>query len=97
MLGATMGGMDTAVRFIGLWEDLEIQAWDTAGTEDLAMVVLGAWAALAAIDAVHAAATIRAGAQAGGAIMIMITIVTIARPLIVAVLQSGNTESLRAI
>ena len=97
MLEATMVETDTAIRFIGLWADLAIRGWDTAGTEDLAMVVLGAWAALAAIDAVHAAATIRAGAQAGGAIMIMITIVIIARPLIVAVLQSGNTESLRAI
>ncbi len=90
-----MGGMDTAVRFIGLWEDLEIQAWDTAGTEDLAMVVLGAWAVLAAIDAAHAAATIRAAARVGGAIMI--TIGTIDRPPIGTVLRSGSTESLRVI
>ena len=92
-----MGGMDTAVRFIGLWEDLEIQAWDTAGSEDLAMVVLGAWAVLAAIDAAHAAATIRAAARVGGAIMIMITIGTIDRPPIGTVLRSGSTESLRVI
>jgi hypothetical protein len=91
-LGAIMVGMDTAVRFIGLWEDLEIQAWDTAGSEDSVMAVLGV---LAAIDAAHAAATIRAAARVGGAIMI--TIGTIDRPPIGIVLRSGSTESLRVI
>jgi hypothetical protein len=94
MLGATMVGMDTAIRFIGLWEDLEIQAWDTAGSEDSAMAVF--WGVVA-IDAAHAAATIRAVAQVGGAIMIMITIGTIDRPPIGTVLRSGSTESLREI
>ena len=54
-----MVGVDTAIRFIGLWEDLEIQAWDTAASEDSAMGVLGV---LTAIDAAHAAAPIRASA-----------------------------------
>jgi hypothetical protein len=94
MLEATTEETDTAIRFIGQWGDLAIRAWDMAGSGDTAMAVLGAWAA---IDAVHAAATIRVGAQAGGATMIMITITTVARPLIVAVPQSGSTESLRAI
>jgi hypothetical protein len=97
MLGATMVGMDTAIRFIGLWEDLEIQAWDTAGSEvtaDSGMAVLGA---LAAIDVAHAAATIRVVARAVGAIVTTITIVTIDRPPIETVLRSGSTESLREI
>jgi hypothetical protein len=50
-----------------------------------------------AIDAAHAAATIRAVARVGGAIMIMITIGTIDRPPIGTVLRSGSTESLREI
>ena len=87
-----MVGMDTAIRFIGLWEDLEIQAWDTAGSEDSAMAVF--WGVVA-IDAAHAAATIRAVARVGGAIMIMIG--TIDRPPIGTVLRSGSTESLREI
>jgi hypothetical protein len=92
-----MVGMDTAIRFIGLWEDLEIQAWDTAGSEvtaDSGMAVLGA---LAAIDVAHAAATIRVVARAVGAIVTTITIVTIDRPPIETVLRSGSTESLRVI
>ena len=89
-----MVGMDIAIRFIGLWEDLEIQAWDTAASEDSAMAVLGV---LTAIDAAHAAAPIRAVARVGGAIVIMIMIGTIDRPPIGTVLLSGSTESLRVI
>jgi hypothetical protein len=51
--------------------------------------------ALAAVDAAHAAASIHAVAPAGGAIMIMIE--TIAHPPTETILQSGSTESLRAI
>jgi hypothetical protein len=97
MLGATLVGMDTTIRFIGLWEDLEIQAWDTAASEDsedLAMAVLGV---LTAIDAAHAAAPIRAVARVGGAIVIIIMIGTIDRPPIGTVLRSVSTELLRGI
>ena len=96
MLGATLVEMDTAIRFIGQW-DLEIQAWDTAASEDsedLAMAVLGV---LTAIDAAHAAAPIRAVARVGGAIVIMIMIGTIDRPPIGTVLRSVSTELLRGI
>lgn len=99
MLGATLVEMDTAIRFIGQWEDLEIQAWDTAGSEDSAMAVLGVLGGLTAIDVAHAAAPIRVVARAVGAIvtMTMIMIGTIDRPPIGTVLRSGSTESLREI
>lgn len=90
---------DTATRFIGLWGGLAIRAWDMVGQWDSAMEVSGALAALAAVDAAHAAASIHAVAPAGGAIMIMImiTIETIVHPPTETILQSGSTESLQAI